>query len=191
MDRFSAVDAFWFRIEAALARGGCFVVHVSGSPTTPSWAYTIGFLEHFGKPELVTTGLSPESSSAFLQWAFDAAKEGEPLLVGREHRRVCWHELPISVVEVPPDRYLPPSDLGNMLFAYYAARGGRFPAEPRMHQLVWPDFDGRLPWDAGFDEHWRPYQPLLDEVPWAPDHSHDEPCWGCDLAEDEHPQGFQ
>lgn len=189
MDRFSAVDAFWFRIEAALTRGDCFIVHVSGSPTAPSWAYTIGFLEHLGEPELVTTGLSPESSQAFLQWAFHQAKAGDPLPVGREHRRVCWLELPISIVELPPDQYLPPSDMGNMLFGYYEARGG-FPVEPRMHQLIWPDFDGRLPWDAGFDEHWRPYQPLLDEVPWAPDRSHDEPCWGCDLADEEHPQRF-
>lgn len=189
MERFDALDAFWFRIEATLTRGGCFVVHVSGNPVSPSWAYTIGFLER-GAPELATIGLAPESSHALLTWAFDEHEADDPLLVGREHRRTCWDDLPVSVVALDPDRYLPPSDLASARFGYSAARGSALPAEPRVHQLVWPDDAGRLPWDPGHDDGLRRHQPLLDEVPWAPDHSHDEPCWGCDLTEDEHPQRF-
>jgi hypothetical protein len=183
MDAFTKIDEMWFRVEAVIAEGLFWINHVSGSRTSPSWAYTIGFLER-GYPELVTVGLSPESSHAFLTWAFDEMRAGVPLAVGREHRRVCWHDLPVSIVELPRDRFHPPSDLALGLFGYYGARGA-FPGEPKVCQLVWPDFEGRLPWDGGFDTTIHQYQPLLDEVPWSPHHDHDESeCWGCALADD-------
>jgi hypothetical protein len=176
MDSFTRIDDFWFRVEAALAGGHFWVTHVGGTRTTPSWAYTIGFLAR-GFPEMVTIGLSPQSSHAFLNFAFEQMKLGAPLEEGRVHRRVCWNDLPLAAVPLAPDRFVPPSDLMNALFGYYEARGG-LPAEPRVSQLVWPDMEGRLPWDPGFDESLRIYQPLLDEVAWTPNHS--------DHADDDH-----
>jgi hypothetical protein len=172
MDTFTRIDDFWFRIEAALATEGYFITHVGGTRTTPSWAYTIGFLAR-GHPELVTIGLSPTSSHAFVHFAFQQLQLGDPLEEGREHRRVCWNDLPVSVVPLALDRFVPPSSLMSAWWGFYAARGGELPAEPRASQLVWPDMHGRLPWDPGFDESLRIYQPLLDEVPWAPDHEDD------------------
>ena len=172
MDEFSVDDELMFRIHGAIERCGFFVMAVGSTPTVPSWAYTIGLLER-GHPELITVGLSAESAHAFLWRAYEDAVKGVPLEVGRAKRRTWGFnegvDLPVAFVEVPDLQWQPPSTLVNVLLAYYAARGG-FLCEPRVAQLVWPDMQGRLPWDSGFDDALRIYQPLLDETLWEPTH---------------------
>jgi hypothetical protein len=182
MDSFSTTDELMFRIHGAIERCGFFVMAVGSTPMVPSWAYTIGLLER-GHPELVTVGLSSTSAHRFLSRAYDDLTAGVPLDIGRAHRRM-WEAdgiaLAVSFVNVPDLQWHRPSTLLNCLLAYYDGRGG-FPCEPRVCQLVWPDMEGRLPWDAGFDESMRIYQPLLDETLWEPDH-HEASCGPeCDL----------
>jgi hypothetical protein len=183
MDEFSINDELLFRIHGAIERCGFFVMSVGSTPTVPSWAYTIGLLER-GHPELITVGLSAESAHGFLSRAHEDAVKGVPLEVGRAKRRT-WDftsgvDLDVAFVDVPDLQWHPPSTLLNCLLAYYGGRGG-FPCEPRVCQLVWPDMRGRLPFDAGFDDRLRIYQPLLDETLWKPDHG-DATCGPeCDL----------
>jgi hypothetical protein len=183
MDEFSVDDELLFRVHGAIERCGVFVMAVMSTPTSPSWAYTIGLLER-GHPELVTVGLSAESAHAFLMHAHGELIAGVPLEVGRAQRR-AWStdegvDLQISFVDVPDLQWQPPSDLMHTMVGYYGARGG-FPCfQPRVCQLVWPDMHGRLPWDSDFDEDLRKFQPLLDEELWEPEYQ-DSPCGpGCD-----------
>jgi hypothetical protein len=180
MDDFSKIDEYLFRVHSNLQRSGLHVTAVFGTPTSPSWAYTIGLLEH-GHPELVTIGLSPQSAHGFLAHAFDEAIDGIPLELGRDRHRT-WDgsdtDLHVSFVEVPEILWQRPSSLVGTLHAYYGSRGG-YPCTPRVCQLVWPDMDGRLPWEPGFDESLRRYQPLLDQEPWLPPVDDDGECCPC------------
>ncbi|MSO79655.1 MAG: DUF4262 domain-containing protein [Acidimicrobiia bacterium] len=104
MDEFSVDDELLFRVHGAIERCGVFVMAVMSTPTSPSWAYTIGLLER-GHPELVTVGLSAESAHGFLMHACAELITGVPLKVGRARRRI-WPtddgvDLHISFVEVP------------------------------------------------------------------------------------------
>ena len=82
MDEFSVTDDLMFRIHGAIDRLGFFIMFVMATETTPSWAYTIGLLER-GHPELLTLGLSQESTHAFLSRAHKEAVSGVPLELGR------------------------------------------------------------------------------------------------------------
>jgi hypothetical protein len=184
MDELTIDDEHFFRIHGAIERCGFFTMAVMSTPTWPSWAYTIGFLE-IGHPELVVVGLSQESAHGFITWAHHEAAAGRPLEIGRRHRRAMptksGVELDFTMVDVPDLQWEDPSDLTLFMRGYYAAKGG-YPCEPRVCQLVWPDFEGRLPWDPGFDESLRKYQPLLDETLWEPDRRDAGACGpGCDM----------
>jgi len=178
MDDFTTTDQVLFRIHGMIERGGFSTTAVMSTPTTPSWAYTVGFLER-GHPELVVVGLSAESAHGFLSQAWqDTVVDGRPFQPGREHRRVwSWPgcpDLAFVMLDLPELQWELPSDLTSALHTYYRSRGG-YPCEPAVRQLVWPDFEGRLPWDDGFDESVRKYQLLLDETRW--DH-HEQPWDG-------------
>jgi hypothetical protein len=184
MDELTIDDEHFFRIHGAIERCGFFTMAVMSTPTWPSWAYTIGFLE-IGHPELVVVGLSKESAHGFITSAYQDTVAGRPFEIGRRHRRT-WTApsgvtLDFAMVDVPDLQWEHPSDLTLFMRGYYAAKGG-YPCEPRVCQLVWPDFEGRLPWDAGFDESLRKYQPLLDETRWEHDRPDSGACGpGCDL----------
>jgi hypothetical protein len=192
MDDFTTTDQLLFRIHGAIEKHGYFTMAVMSTPTTPSWAYTIGFLER-GHPELVVVGLSAESAHGFISQAWRDTVDGHPFEPGRQHRRT-WSkpgcvDLAFVMLDLPDLQWEFPSDLTSALHTYYRSRGG-YPCEPAVRQLVWPDLEGRLPWDEGFDETMRKYQPLLDETRW--DH-HEQPldhhmqCGpGCDLWEHRH-----
>jgi hypothetical protein len=183
-DNFSNVDDYLFRVHGNIERSGLHITAVFGSATSPSWAYTVGMTER-GQPELVTIGLSPESAHAFLDHAYADSLEGVPLELGREHQR-SWLTQPddgidlhVSFVDVPEMLWRPPSSLVATLHTYYASRRG-FPYEPSVCQLIWPDHAGLLPWESGFDESMRIYQPLLDEEPWLPPIDDDDgDCCSC------------
>jgi hypothetical protein len=193
MDELTIDDEHFFRIHGAIESHGFFTMAVMGTPTWPSWAYTIGFLE-VGHPELVVVGLSKESAHGFISEAYRETAQGRPFEVGRRHRRTWTSDsgvqLDMAMIDVPDLQWEEPSDLTLFMRGYYDAKGG-YPCEPRVCQLVWPDFEGQLPWDPGFDESLRTYQPLLDETPWEHERSTECTCGpGCDMwgqARDAHP----
>ena len=44
MDELTIDDEHFFRIHGAIEQGGFFTMAVMGTSSTPTWAYTIGFL---------------------------------------------------------------------------------------------------------------------------------------------------
>jgi hypothetical protein len=110
-----------------------------------SYAYTIG-LHDRGLPELLVTGLSPESATGLLNDAAGAVVGGRDLAPGA-HIAVGAGPL-LEIVEVDrPD--------AHMNFA--VALGG---PDIRALQLVWADERGRWPWAAAWG-HGRRRQPVL------------------------------
>jgi hypothetical protein len=109
------------------------------------YAYTIG-LHDRGLPELLVTGLPPESAARLLNDAAGAAVAGRVLEPGA-HIAVGAGPL-LEIVEVDhPD--------AHMDFA--VALGG---PDIQALQLVWADDRGRWPWAAGWG-HGRRHQPVL------------------------------
>jgi len=171
MDEFTTFDEHFFRIHSAIETFGFFTMAVRATTTRPPWAYSIGFLE-VGQPEVVVVGLHAGSAHQLICWAYHEMTHHGPVELGRQHTRPfvngAGDELPLAVLPVPDVQWEHPSDLTLHMRVYYEARGG-YPCEPRVCQVVWPDEDGRLPWDPGCDATVRAEQLLLDAAPWEED----------------------
>jgi hypothetical protein len=135
---------------------GIYVGDYHGSP--PSWAYSVGFWESAGAPEIVVFDLPQEDANNLLWNAYEqlrtgqlTIRDGEAWLADKGVAPV-WRRVHPSQVD---------ADEGWFTFArWYRFRqtGGD---DLEVFQLVLPDGEGILPWQSGYDERLRPLQPAL------------------------------
>ena len=147
----------WLR--DTIAETGWAVVAVTAEP---AHAFTIGLWQSYGQPELVMFGLDPPDMQTWLNACvmvlrarpvaddqpFDGVLDGFSVLLRTVHP--SWHE-----------------PLFETMCAYY----GR--TDVPVRQVVWPDRDGRWPWEEGATESSRDRQPRA----WLPVAEHPEGGW--------------
>jgi len=144
-------DEFLHYQDALIARYGWAVTAVLPTPTEPCtpFAYTVGLTEHT-QPELVIAGLDPLIAQALLNdLAQRVVEHGQRLTHGqRLHDLIAGYDAIIVDGPITGDLY-PGTAIG---------RYG--PGLVRLRQIVWPDPDGRFPWEPGYT--YPPHaQPLL------------------------------
>ena len=126
----------------------------------PSWVYTVGFDETLGHPELILFDAPYEFAATEFHAAFEGIKSGGLLLADG----MTWSEEGVGkciVRKVHPDRISGAGWFSLALHRRRIVKGDYFGLEA--YQLVLPDKSGRLPWDAGYDESIRKWQPALWE----------------------------
>lgn len=135
---------------------GWHYVHVQAEGRDPAFAFSLGFYANYGHPEIIVIGLKPQTAQQLMNIAairiagakskYETYKPYDDIAQGM---RVAF--VPVA------KRYLPE------YFGYgrwfYQSRQGEFPAL----QMVWPDKQGRLPWEPGYDTRFSALQPLLDK----------------------------
>ncbi|TDB84086.1 DUF4262 domain-containing protein [Micromonospora fluostatini] len=134
------IDRFGWAVTAVLPFTGETDTHI---------AYTVGLTEH-DVPELVIAGLEPHIAHALLN---DLARR----VHDHAHRLTHGQQIddlllgyPAVIVEGPATEALHPG-----------AAHARYGADRvRLQQIVWPDRQGRFPWDDGY-EYPGYVQPLL------------------------------
>jgi hypothetical protein len=140
-----------------IAEAGVTVQHITGDDTHPSYTHTVG-LTTIGHPELVVTGLEPEDAGPLLNTlGHDIACHGVRPALGR-YRFPGFEDVP----EVPEFWLLPLYRVRRRLWTAVDLYGGRVDG----WQLVWPDEEGRFPWDDGYHLH---DQPLFCRAPYNRD----------------------
>ena len=128
----------------------------AGPPPRPGYTYTIGFETAFDRPEVVIFGLQAVAARGLLGMIADQHRGGVVLPVDgvfvdcrvRSSVRPA-HRRPRRAAARFPDAS-----------AFHAGRGvgaDRW----RMLQFVWPDRNGRLPWDQDYDPRLRVAQPVI------------------------------
>jgi hypothetical protein len=121
-------------------------------PPQAGYVYTIGFETSFGHPEVVIFGLTGQAASGLLRMIGGHLAGGGALPVGEEFVGLLDNEL--RSVLLPID-----TDAAEGLFAsadlWYAGE------EYRVLQFVWPDKQGWLPWESGYDQRLRYAQPVI------------------------------
>lgn len=123
------------------------IMHVLGSPT---WCYTIGFPDVLGHPEVVASNVDP----SFLNRLSDLIRAGARFTDGASLEGLLRD--PVVFRRVPPEL------MGPEVAACHQHHAGK-PFE--LVQMVWPDAEGRFPWDPGYvnqpKQHqlWRPGGP--------------------------------
>jgi len=124
-------------------------------PPVPGYAYTIGFPEAFGFPEVVVFGLTPATANGLLELVADLLGGGTDIPLGVEltglfdgDQRCLFAQLSSEVA-------------AQLLPTSMAWRKGRpFSAA----QLLWPDRNGFLPNETGFDRRLLTAQPVVADL---------------------------
>lgn len=121
-------------------------------PPVPAYAYTIGVPALTGFPEIAVFGLTPVATKGLVGLVIDALRGGTDIPVGVELVGLLDNDLRCAFAPVDVER-------AGELFA--TARAW-YRGEPyALVQLVYPDRNGVMPYEAGFESRMRLAQPLV------------------------------
>lgn len=124
-------------------------------PPLAGYVYTIGFPEALGFPELVVFGLTPATARGLFDMVAGLLRDGTEIPVGVDLTGLFDNDLRCRFAPIAPDE-VPP-----LLGTAVAWRKGRpFDAV----QLLWPDRNGFLPHEVGFDRRMVLAQPVVADV---------------------------
>ncbi len=133
------------KVTADVSAYGWHVVLVAASDTAPDIAYTVGLSASFDHPEVAVLGLPSPKAHMLLNEVGAAVRGGSKfgpddrvtdLIVGLE----------VAFRPFPKEQYFQYLGLARKFY-----RDDGFDAI----QLVWPDAQGRFPWDSGVAEDAR------------------------------------
>ncbi len=124
-------------------------------PPIPAYAYTIGVPALVGFPEVAVFGLTPIASKGLLDLVVDALRGGTEIPLGVELVGLLDNDLrcmfaPVDVADA--------SGAFATLDAWY--RGQPY----ELVQLLYPDRNGFMPYEAGYDQRLRYAQPVIGQV---------------------------
>jgi len=124
-------------------------------PPSPSYAYSIGVPEAVGFTEIAVFGLAPAAANGLVQLVVDACRGGTEIPLGVELVGLLDNELRCLFAPVDLDEH---GDFFATAFAWY--RGAPF----EMAQLLFPDRNGFMPYEVGYDQRMRFAQPVVGTV---------------------------
>jgi hypothetical protein len=130
-------------------------------PPIPRYAYTIGFEERFGFPEVCIFGLAPVACRGLFGLITEFLAGGTDLPIGAPFMGVLDGGQPSAFLPVDAA-----SSVGMFpALAEHHTLAGEAPDAFRMVQFAWPDPKGKLPWEPGFADELAPVQLLLGDPP--------------------------
>ena len=132
----------------------CHVLLVSGGDVA-DWAYSVGLYERFSHPEVVLFGLPGDVAQWIINELTSRIRAGERFVPGASVLGLLEGDFVVVTRNVETCWY-------DSLFGYaiWFYRGRSFP----VMQFVWPDKQGRYPWESAFNPAWFYAQPLLDST---------------------------
>ena len=125
-------------------------------PPIPAYAYTIGVPALVGFPEIAVFGLTPVASKGLLDLVVDALRGGTEIPLGVELVGLLDNDLRCMFAAVDVDDA---SGTFATLDAWY--RGQPYDVV----QLLYPDRNGFMPYEPGYDQRLRYAQPVIGQVP--------------------------
>lgn len=135
-------------IEENIEKYGHTVIATYTSMT--NMAYTVGLTDK-GLSEIVVFGLPEQSAHIVLNDSAQLAMENK-LFLDVPNRLLA--NFPLIFKRVPPEAGV----------GYVNIANARAEHPVKLIQLVWPDEKGLFPWEDGFNEKFKEYQPLLFNV---------------------------
>ena len=141
-----------------VANTGCHInVVIDPDQQDPPFAYSVGFTETSGQPEVIVFGLSADMMTFMINETLDQCEAGLALSDGVEIEGLLRGHKVVS--REVATRFIIRDYLNSAIW-YEQHRTGR--ALDRAIQLVWPGArDHLFPWDKGCDQQVRDLQPAL------------------------------
>jgi hypothetical protein len=144
------VDGFWdYQVAGHIDQSGWHVTGVLPDEKMPGWAYSVGLWHTYRHPEICVFGLPP-NRYGLINVVGDLISRGRRLAAGQALTDViAGFGLQVRLVREP--------------WSEMFAQGQSFYRSPSLEvlQLIWPDPDGRFPWELDFAERFRELQPHL------------------------------
>ena len=124
-------------------------------PPTPAYAYTIGVPALVGFPEVAVFGLTPVASNGLITLVIDALQGGTEIPLGIELVGLLDNDLRCMFAQVDTD-----AAAGT-----FATLDAWYRGEPyAVVQLLYPDRNGFMPYEVGYDQRLRYAQPVIGQV---------------------------
>src|SRR5262245_32731872 len=139
---------------ADIAESGVHIAHEDERGERPAHAYTIGMRHSFGEPEVLVIGLPREVAQDLLDNVADEANGGRMFAAGEQHDGLV-RDYPVRLLRVSDTQatqWLP-------LVGWAYER-----SDVPCLQLVYPDKQGRWPWQADVRDGFRRIQPVLERA---------------------------
>jgi hypothetical protein len=124
-------------------------------PPVPGYAYTIGFPARYEFPEVAVFGLTPVASRGLLGLVAELLEGGTQIPLGVPLTGLYDDDLRCVFAPIDVERWQP---LFTTAASWY--HGGGF----QLTQLLWPDRNGLLPYETGFDQRVVHAQPVIGHV---------------------------
>ena len=144
------------KLIADVQQHGCHILNVAGDDRA-DFSYSVGLYLTFAHPEILVIGLAGEKAMQLINLARDLIAGGARFADGQVSTDLV-RGCPVTFVAVEPEHYADRVGFASWFYESLPPRG--FP----LLQLVWPDREGRFPWDAAFDQALRAQQPVLCRV---------------------------
>ena len=151
-------------LKADIAAHGWIVMKIEEDASGPGFAYSIGLYGAFGHPEVIIVGLPTDVAHQLINDLGRAVRdEGRRFAAGAVSDEFL-EGYAVTFRAVPEYQY-----------AAYLGHGCRvYEQQPfPVLQMIYPDRDGRWPWQDGVTESFRANQPVLADEP-LPDWARDE-----------------
>jgi hypothetical protein len=129
--------------------------HPETDPPQAGYAYTINFPAAYAFPEVVVFGLTPVAASGLLDLVADLLGGGTEIPCGVELTGLFDNDL---------RSVFAPVDIGAWGHLFTTARAWYKGAPFDVVQLLWPDRNGFLPTEPGFDRRVVAAQPVIGTV---------------------------
>jgi hypothetical protein len=131
-------------------------VYVQPEGGKPGFAFSLGFYANYKHPEIIVFGLPPNTAQQLLNINAIAVAGAKTKYEAYKPYDTIAQGMRIAFVPVAKRHY--PTYLGYAGW-FYKSVASDFP----VLQMVWPDKQGRLPWEVGYDNAFSKFQPILDK----------------------------
>lgn len=124
-------------------------------PPTPGYAFSIGLRAAVDFPDVVVFGLTPVAANGLVTLVADACRGGTEIPIGVELVGLLDNDLRCLFAPVDLDRW----------GAYFATAFAWHRGEPfEIVQLLYPDRNGFMPYETGFEQRMTFAQPVIGTV---------------------------
>ncbi len=146
------------RLLAAVDDTGWYNVHIDEEGGLPGFAFTVGHFHKRAHPEIMVIGLSAAVADKLLNIAAIKIVGAGATIEPYKKYTDLTEGLSVTFIPVALEYY---GDYLGYANWYYGAMPRPYPAL----QMVWPDREGKYPWDKGYDTRYARLQPILGPTP--------------------------
>lgn len=152
----AGTEAAHENIVRQIDNGHWAVMGIFSDEGDPYHTFSVGLYENFDQPEIVIFGVHPQMAGRIINDIGERIARGFKLEAGRVYDDVLTGNY--GALFMPVEKHQYDAYLGSALWYY---QSDHFP----VMQLVWPDPNGKFPWEDGFDPYYASAQPLIGLIP--------------------------